>query len=95
MPDLEYKESFFPGATYNPRVPTPASILGFPVGSKPATHAQIEAVLKATAAASPRCKLIDLGRWLGEKHAVPHMPGRDDEDSDDVAPRAHDEVEDE
>jgi uncharacterized protein len=33
---------------------------------------------------SERCKLIDLGAWLGEKHAIPgdtapQEPGQDDE----------------
>ncbi|HEX4053300.1 MAG TPA: DNA gyrase inhibitor YacG [Tepidisphaeraceae bacterium] len=30
---------------------------------------------------SERCKLIDLGRWLGEKYGVPVKPS-DDEESD-------------
>lgn len=29
---------------------------------------------------SPRCKQIDLGRWLGEKYSVPVEPADDDED---------------
>jgi len=44
--------------------------------------------IKASAAppfCSERCRQIDLGRWLGEKHSVPHVPGSDDEDPDDVA----------
>lgn len=28
---------------------------------------------------SPRCRQIDLARWLGEQYGVPHVP-RDDED---------------
>ena len=30
---------------------------------------------------SPRCRLIDLGRWLGEKYAIPR-----DEEMDNPAP---------
>jgi hypothetical protein len=62
VPDLAYDEPFFPKAKYNPNVPTPDSVLDFPVGSKPATHAQIEAVFKALAAKSPRCKLVVYGK---------------------------------
>src|SRR5262249_10007687 len=59
---FDYSEAFFPGATYDPKVPAPSDVLGFPVGQKPATHAQIEAVIKAIAAASPRCKLFEYGK---------------------------------
>ena len=30
---------------------------------------------------SPRCKLVDLGRWLGEEYRVPRSP-----DDEEVAP---------
>jgi hypothetical protein len=56
-----YDAPFFPGATYDPAIPTPDSVLGFPVGSRPANHAQIETVIRALAAASPRCKLFEYG----------------------------------
>src|SRR5207253_4898711 len=59
---LDYTEPFFPGATYDQNVPTPSSVLGFEVGSKPAMHAQIEAVMKALAAKSARCKLFEYGK---------------------------------
>ena len=59
---MAYEEPFFPKAKYIPSVPTPDSVLGFPVGSRPATHAQIEAVFKALAAKSPRCKLVAYGK---------------------------------
>jgi hypothetical protein len=62
LPGLTYEEPFFPNAKHDPNVPTPDSLLGFPVGSKPATHAQIEAVFKALGAKSPRCKLVEYGR---------------------------------
>ncbi len=29
---------------------------------------------------SPRCKLIDLGRWLGEEYGVRAPPGEEPED---------------
>ena len=62
LPGLAYDAPFFPNATYDPNVPTPVSVLGFPVGSRPATHAQIEAVFKALAAKSPRCRLFAYGK---------------------------------
>jgi hypothetical protein len=62
LPGLAYDAPFFPNAKDDPIVPTPDSVLGFPVGSKPATHGQIEAVFKALGAKSPRCKLMEYGK---------------------------------
>ncbi len=62
LPGMAYDLAFFPGAHYDATVPTPDEILGFPVGSKPATHAQIEAVIKAIAAKSPRTKLFEYAK---------------------------------
>jgi endogenous inhibitor of DNA gyrase (YacG/DUF329 family) len=38
-----------------------------------------------------RCKLIDLGRWLGERYRIPIKP--DDEDVPNLPPRVRDEDE--
>ncbi len=62
LPGLSYQAAFFPDAKYDPNVPTPDSVLGFPVGSKPATHAQIEAVFEAIAGNSARCKRVEYGK---------------------------------
>ncbi len=62
MVGLTYDTPFFPGAKYDPAIPTPDSVLGFAVGFKPANHAQIEAVIKAIAAKSPRTKLFEYGK---------------------------------
>jgi hypothetical protein len=62
LPGMEYAEPFFPGATFDPAVRAPESVLGFAVGRKPATHAQIEAVMQALAATSPRCRIFEYGR---------------------------------
>ena len=59
---LEYAADFFPGAHYDPGVTAPASVLGFTLGSRPVTHAQIEAVIRALAATSRRCKLFEYGK---------------------------------
>ncbi len=35
---------------------------------------------------SERCRLIDLGRWLDEEHAVPATSQDDDEETENQAP---------
>jgi murein tripeptide amidase MpaA len=62
LPNFKYDAPFFPGANHDPNVPTPDSILGFPVGEKPASSAQIEAVIKALESKSPRCRVFTYGK---------------------------------
>ncbi|TWI54345.1 hypothetical protein IQ22_02211 [Pseudomonas duriflava] len=38
---------------------------------------------------SDRCKLIDLGAWASEEHAIPGNELEDDLFSDDLPPREH------
>lgn len=57
VPGLSYDVPFFPDAHYDASIPTPDSVLGFRVGQKAATHAQIEAVFKAIATGK-RTKLV-------------------------------------
>jgi hypothetical protein len=59
LPGLKYDADFFPGAHHDAKVPTPDSILGFRTGDKAASHAQVEAVIKAIADKSPRVKLFE------------------------------------
>lgn len=61
-PGLSYDEPFFPKANYDASVPTPDSVLGFRLGDKAAMHAQIEAVVKAIAGKSRRCKLFEYAK---------------------------------
>jgi hypothetical protein len=56
---LKYDAEFFPGAHHDDKVPTPDSVLGFRLGDKAASHAQVEAVIKAIAEKSPRVKLFE------------------------------------
>ena len=57
---LAYDVDFFKGSKHDAAVPTPDSILGFRLGDKAATHAQVEAVIKAIAANVPtRVKLFE------------------------------------
>ncbi|MFO0840015.1 MAG: M14 family zinc carboxypeptidase [Phycisphaerae bacterium] len=62
LPGLTYDVPFFPGANYDANVPTPDSVLGFPVGSRPARHREIEAVIKAIAAKSARTRLFEYAK---------------------------------
>jgi uncharacterized protein len=39
---------------------------------------------------SPRCKTIDLGRWLGERYSVPVERSEDEEEEDAPPPRSSD-----
>ena len=50
-------DPFFPGASYDPAIKTPDSVIGFETGSRPANHAQIEACMKAWAD-TPRSTLV-------------------------------------
>jgi endogenous inhibitor of DNA gyrase (YacG/DUF329 family) len=38
---------------------------------------------------SDRCRLIDLGAWLTEKHAIPENPSSDDPTQDESGARAN------
>lgn len=72
LPGLNYDVPLFPGANHDPAIPTPDSILGFPVGQRPARHSQIEACFKAWAETSRRAKLFEHGRTY-EGRALFHM----------------------
>jgi hypothetical protein len=56
---LKYDAEFFPGSHHDEKIPTPDSVLGFRLGEKAASHAQMEAVIKAIAQKSPRVKLFE------------------------------------
>ncbi len=60
---------FWPGAQYDPAIPTIDKTLGFAAGEKHATHADISKYFEALAAAAPgRIKLYEYGRsWEGRK----------------------------
>ncbi|HXI02529.1 MAG TPA: M14 family zinc carboxypeptidase, partial [Candidatus Saccharimonadales bacterium] len=59
---LDYTPGLFPDADYDPAIPGPGSILGFPVGSRMATPEQIGECLDAWAAASDRMKVVEYAR---------------------------------
>ncbi len=49
--------SFFPGVTYDPKIPTPASVLGFELGSRPVRYEEVVRYFRALDDASPRAEL--------------------------------------
>ena len=53
---------FFPDGTYEPQVPTPEAVLGFPVGSRPARYEEIRRYFARLDEASPRATLFTHGR---------------------------------
>lgn len=59
---LSYDVPFFPGAIYDANVPTPDAVLGYRLGDKAASPAEIEAYIKAVAAKSNRVKVVEYAR---------------------------------
>ncbi len=53
---------FYPGGTYDPEIPAPEAVLGFPVGSRPARYDEIRRYFEALDAASPRATLFPHAR---------------------------------
>jgi hypothetical protein len=61
FPDIEYGGRLLEGP-YDPAIPTPESILGFPVGKRPATPAQIVEAVMTWSAASERAVAVEYAR---------------------------------
>ena len=61
FPDIEYAARLLEGP-YDPAIPTPESLLGFPVGKQPATPEQIVAAVMAWSAASERAVAVEYAR---------------------------------
>ena len=61
LPELEYREALLEG-DYDPAVPTPDSLLGFPVGQQAATPAQIVTAVQAWDASSDRVIAVEYAR---------------------------------
>jgi hypothetical protein len=60
---LGYAQSIYPeGADHDPAIPAPGAALGFEIGERAATPAQILAYAQAVAAASPRVRLVEYAR---------------------------------
>ncbi len=62
------KFEFWPGAAYDPRIPTFKQVLGYEPGERISSHAQLMKYLEALASASPRLKVFEYGQsWEGRK----------------------------
>ncbi len=61
MPELDYAGRLLDGS-YDPAIPEPASILGFPVGERTATPEQIAEAVLAWSAASDRAVAVEYAR---------------------------------
>lgn len=59
--ELAYTAPYFPGATYDERIPTPDALLGQTHGSRLAHHAEVLAAFRAIDEASPRITLHSMG----------------------------------
>lgn len=63
LPGLDAPPDFFPGAAYDPAVPAPAAVLGFPLAGRATTAYEVERCVKAwTAAATDRTRLVEYAR---------------------------------
>ncbi len=62
LPGLVYEQSLYPGdADHDSAIPEPGDYLGFPVGQRTATSAQIDAYSRKLAEASDRVELVEYG----------------------------------
>lgn len=63
------KFEFWPGAQYDPSIPTMRQVLGYDSGERISSHANLMRYMEALAAAAPsRMKIVEYGRsWEGRK----------------------------
>ena len=54
--------AFISGAAYSPGIKSPDAFLGYPLGSRPARYAEVVAYFAYIAGASPRVKLVEMGK---------------------------------
>ncbi len=58
----EVHDPLTPGGAYDPSVPAPAAVLGFVPGDRPARYDQVVTYIRKLAEASPRVRLMEMGR---------------------------------
>ena len=63
-----FSQDFWPGANYDPHIPTFHQVLGYDPGERITSYAGIVRYLEALAASSPRIKIFEYGEsWEGRK----------------------------
>ena len=62
MSGLDYDKAFFPGADYDPAIPDGEKLLGFELGERTASPAEIVKAYETWAEASPRATLVEYAR---------------------------------
>lgn len=69
LPVAAQKFEFWPGAQYDPAIPSPEKVLGYETGKRHATHADIVRYFETLAAVAPsRMKVFEYGQtWEGRK----------------------------
>ncbi len=61
-------QEFWPGASYDPHIPTMRQVLGYAPGERITSHAGIMRYFEALAAASPRMQIFEYGKsWEGRR----------------------------
>ena len=63
---------YFPSENYDSAIPKPSEILGFPLGSKPASHAQMSGYMTHLAESSPKARLFEYGETY-EGHTLYYL----------------------
>jgi hypothetical protein len=65
-----YDVEFFPGATYDASITTPAAALGYAVGARPAPHAEVVALWRTWAEQSPRATVETYARTFEDRECI-------------------------
>ncbi|HSC25893.1 MAG TPA: M14 family metallopeptidase [Vicinamibacterales bacterium] len=61
---------WWPGTTYDPKIPTPASALGYEIGDYWTEHADMTAYMRRLEAASNRVKVFSVGRSIEKRELL-------------------------
>lgn len=69
-PGARQSREWWPGATYDPAVPTPASVLGYDIGEYWTDHHQMLDYMRRLEAASKRVKVFSVGRTNEKRELI-------------------------
>ena len=62
LPGHAQQKEWWPGTTYDPKIPTPRSVLGYEIGDYWTEHEQMTDYMRRLATASGRVKVLSVGR---------------------------------